>query len=133
MAAGDAQKGADVFHDHCDFCHSFRLEDGNGTGPNLSGLAGRKAGTFADFEYSAAMKNSGIVWNAQTLTQFIQAPDTVVPGTKMVGFRRVDAEDIDDLIAYLMAAGSPEAAPTGNLAPPAGATPAPQSPGPPTP
>lgn len=127
-AAGDAQKGMDVFHDHCDFCHSFRLEDGNGTGPNLSGVVGRKAGIFANFEYSDGMKNSGIVWNAQTLTQFIPGPEAMVPGTKMVRVRRVDPDDIDDLVAYIMAAGSPEAAPTGDLPATAGApaaTPAP--------
>ena len=125
FAAGDAERGAVVFHNHCDFCHSFRLEDGNGSGPNLSSVVGRKAGAFPDFGYSQGMKDLNINWDAASLAQFVRGPSLMVPGTRMVKVKPVPVEDIDDLIAYVLAAGSPAAAPSGNLPAPAGSAPAP--------
>ena len=34
----------------------------NGVGPALNGVVGRKAGTYPDYAYSDANKNSGITW-----------------------------------------------------------------------
>ena len=132
LGAGDAEKGAIVFHNHCDFCHSFRLEDGNGSGPNLSSVVGRKAGTFPDFGYSKTMKELGVIWDEHNLTTFVQGPSAMVPGTRMIKVRPVTPDDLPDLIAYVLAAGSPAAAPSGNLpisAAPAAAPP-PTTPGP---
>jgi cytochrome c len=63
------------------------------------------------FEYSPAMRRSGIVWTAKTLERFIADPLKAVPGTAM-GYAGVkDAAERRDLIAYLQAANkSPECA-----------------------
>jgi cytochrome c2 len=84
----------------CKACHS--LEEGkNVIGPSLHGLFGRKAGTAPKFNYSTANKSSGIVWNDDTLFQYLENPQKMIPGTKMVfpGIKR--EEERRDLIAYL--------------------------------
>ena len=97
LAQGDAGKGKDVFQDQCGGCHVLT---GQGfSAPPLAGVYGRKAGTAA-FEYSDAMKKSGIVWNDSNLAAFISDPDKTVPGTAMM-FNLSDAQQRDDVIAYL--------------------------------
>ena len=56
----------------------------NKIGPELNGLDGRKAGTVANFNYSEANKNSGVVWNEQTFKEYIKDPKAKIPGTKMI-------------------------------------------------
>ncbi|HZL00881.1 MAG TPA: c-type cytochrome [Caulobacteraceae bacterium] len=94
--AGDAAKGAAVFADRCEFCHAA---DG-GQGPSLAGVIGRKAGGVAGFDYSPAIKASGIVWSRQSLNRFLAGPAAMVPGTAMQ-ISLPDAAMRDDLIAYL--------------------------------
>jgi cytochrome c2 len=70
------RKGEQHFNTQCRPCHS--LEAGkNGIGPTLHGLFGRKAGTVPGYSYSAAMKNSGVVWNEDTLTKYLADPKEV--------------------------------------------------------
>jgi cytochrome c len=71
-------------------------------GPNLHGLFGRKAGSVPGFNYSPALKASKIVWNAQTLDQFLAAPAQKVPGTRMP-MKVTDPAKRAALIAYLKA------------------------------
>jgi cytochrome c len=67
----------------CTACHTVTKGGRNGIGPNLSGLIGRRAGSVPGFTYSAAMKGSGLTWDAKTLDTFLAAPTKKVPGTKM--------------------------------------------------
>jgi len=67
----------------CRACHS--ITPGKlGAGPSLSGIIGQKAGSQAGFPYSAALKNSGIMWDAKSLDTWLQGPIQMVPGTRMV-------------------------------------------------
>jgi cytochrome c len=101
-AAGDPARGAKVY-ERCAACHSLAVDR---AGPRHCGLIGRKAGSLAGFEYSPAMKRSGITWNARTLDRFLAAPLKVVPGTAM-GYDGVkDPVERADLIAWLVAAQS---------------------------
>ena len=72
----------------CAGCHDTRPGLGHRVGPNLHGVIGRKAGTAPGYHYSEAMKNSGIVWDAQTLDAFIKAPTRQVPGSSSAGRER---------------------------------------------
>ena len=97
LAQGDPKHGQDVFQDQCSGCHVLT---GQGfAAPPLAGVYGRKAGT-ADFQYSDAMKKSGIVWNDASLGAFISDPDKTIPGTAMT-FNLSDAQQRDDVVAYL--------------------------------
>jgi cytochrome c len=99
-AAGNAATGAALFN-RCTLCHSPAKGGGNRLGPNLFGVVGRKAGTFPGFSYSAAMKNSGIVWTPAKLDAWLAAPQQVVPGNNMPFAGIADAPQRADLVAYL--------------------------------
>ncbi len=97
LAQGDPKHGQDVFQDQCSGCHVLT---GQGfAAPPLAGVYGRKAGTAA-FQYSDAMKKSGIVWNDASLGAFISDPDKTIPGTAMT-FNLTDTQQRDDVVAYL--------------------------------
>lgn len=70
-------------------------------GPQLNGIVGRRAASTTDFKYSAAMKNSGIVWSEKSLTAFLHGPGDVVPGTSMRFWGIGDEQKIANLLAYL--------------------------------
>jgi len=83
----------------CRSCHS--AEPGkNGVGPSLSGVFGRPAGSAPEFRYSAALRESGITWNRETLDQWLTGPPRMVPGTRMVQMVR-DENHRKELIDYL--------------------------------
>ena len=99
-AAVDAKRGEQLFNTQCRPCHS--LEAGkNGIGPTLHGLFGRKAGSVPGYSYSAAMKNSGVVWNEDTLRKYLADPKKFIPGDKMIFPGIKDEAQLDDLLAYL--------------------------------
>ncbi len=102
FAEGDAAKGEKIFR-KCKSCHS--LEAGKKkVGPSLAGVFGRTAGSVEGFRYSKGMKDSGIVWDAETLDQFLTKPKDFVPKTRMSFPGLKKEQDRADLIAYLMEA-----------------------------
>ncbi len=78
--AAQPQSGSDLFEDRCAGCH---VPAGGGQGPSLTGVVGRKAGTATGFDYTAALKASGIVWSKASLDTFLADPGKMVPGTAM--------------------------------------------------
>lgn len=86
----------------CANCHQVGPSARSGFGPQLNGIVGRPAGALAGYAYSASMKNAKIIWTEPALAAFIQAPNEVVPGTKMrfwsLGYNE---QKIADLLAYL--------------------------------
>ena len=101
VAAGDAEAGGRLFAKTCGGCHSVGLNARGGFGPQLNGVIGRLAGTTADYQYSDAMKNSGVVWTRETLAAYIENPKKVVSGTRMIFWGISDQEKIENLLAYL--------------------------------
>lgn len=99
-AAGDAEAGRRGFA-KCASCHQVGPSARAGFGPQLNGIIGRQAGTSEDYKYSAAMKNSGIVWTEERLAAFLKSPDDVVPGNKMRFFGIRSEQQVADLLAYL--------------------------------
>jgi cytochrome c len=99
LAAGDVARGAKVYQD-CMICHAL---DRNEIGPRHRDVFGRRAGSVASYDYSAALKASGIVWEETTLDKWLSDPPALVPGTKMM-YSVDDAQDRADVIAFLKAA-----------------------------
>jgi cytochrome c2 len=95
--AADPSKGNDVFQDRCSMCH---LEEGQGQGPNLKGVVGRKAGALPGFAYTSALTGSNLVWTPANLDRLLQGPAKLVPGTTMP-MTVPSPQDRADLIAYL--------------------------------
>ena len=100
-AAGDAKAGAAVFK-RCAVCHTNDKGGGDGLGPNLFGIVGRKAATRPGFAYSAPLKKSGIVWDEAMLTKWAAGPTRVVPGTKMMFAGITSKKQQADVAAYLV-------------------------------
>jgi cytochrome c len=101
-ADGNPERGEEIYT-RCMACHALAQ---NRVGPRHCGLFGRKAGTASKYQYSAAMKKYGVIWNEQTLDHFLENPLKAVPGTKM-GYAGVkDPQERADLIAYLKKATS---------------------------
>jgi cytochrome c len=100
-AEGSAKKGADTFAEECGDCHSASGK--NKKGPSLIGVNGRKAGSVAEYAgYSDAMKDSGIVWNADKLDAYISHPKKVVVGGKMKYEGLSDSKSRADIIAFVL-------------------------------
>ncbi|WP_119304939.1 c-type cytochrome [Dongia deserti] len=85
----------------CKACHRVGEGAKNGVGPMLNGVVGRQAGAVEGYNYSDAMKESGITWDEANLAEYIKAPKTKVPGNKMVFAGVKDDAKIADIIAYL--------------------------------
>jgi cytochrome c len=98
--AGDAANGKVLFQHRCSVCHSVNPNGGVSVGPDLAGVVGRKSGSVAGYSYSGAMRAAGLVWSPSELNQFLAAPNSLVPGTRMA-VHISDAQNRRDLIAYL--------------------------------
>ena len=106
-AAADPQRGQQVFAQACIACHSLEPEK-HMTGPSLSGLLGRKAGSLPSFpRYSAALKSADVEWTDDTLNAWIADPQALIPGNNMV-FPGIDDGAVRaDLIEFLEKATQP--------------------------
>ena len=106
-AAADPGRGQQVFSQACSACHS--LEPGkNMTGPSLSGVWGRKAGSLQSFmRYSPAIKAADVEWSNETLDPWIADPQAFIPGNNMIFDGIAEDELRADLIAFLKSASNP--------------------------
>jgi cytochrome c len=103
LAGADVARG-ELLALACAACHRFRAEQGTLIGPHLQGVFGRKAASIEGFDYSPALRGSGLVWTPRALDAWLVNPAGFVEGTTMpfTGYR--SAEDRRDLIAYLLRA-----------------------------
>ena len=99
--AQDAAAGKDVFSRMCLPCHDAGEGARVKLGPPLNGVDGRKAGSAEGFNYSDAMKGSGITWSEAQFKDYIKGPMQKVPGTRMAFVGIKNDKDIADLWAYL--------------------------------
>ena len=95
----------------CVACHSLE-PNRNMTGPSLAEIWNRKSGSLASFpRYSPALKSAGIVWNDDTLDEWIKDPQHFIPGNTMTFQGMKDARQRADLLAFLKDATQPGRAP----------------------
>ncbi len=134
FAQGDPAAGEAVFK-QCQTCHVVADADGNvlagkaaKTGPNLYGVVGRVAGSYPDFKYGEDMiaaGAAGLVWDAATLTEYVQNPSNFLKTTLndksakgKMQFQVKDPVKAADVVAYI-ASLAPAAAPADPAAAPA--------------
>ena len=92
-----AQDGAQLFAMQCHACHQ---DASTVLAPTLAGVAGAKIAGRSDFTYSPALKGKEGTWTDANLDEFLKAPMTFAPGTKMpVSVPADDARAA--IIAYL--------------------------------
>ncbi len=96
FASGDPVRGENIYR-NCMACHSA---DKNGIGPMHNGVFGGTAGSVKNYEYSAGLKNSGIIWNSETLDKWLTNPQALIPSTKMF-YKVTKPEDRADVIEFL--------------------------------
>ena len=99
--SGDATRGERLFNQQCKICHTVDKGGRNGVGPNLFGLFGHKAAAVEGFQFSEAMKNSGITWDDKSIAEYLKDPKARVPNGKMVYAGLKQQAQLDDMIAYL--------------------------------
>jgi cytochrome c len=86
----------------CAKCHALTADGPARSGPHFAGLFGRQAGGVHDYHYSEALIGVNFAWDETTLFRlFDEGPDKMLPGTKMPVQRLTDANELNDLIAYL--------------------------------
>lgn len=103
---GDADNGALIFEDACAQCH--QLTPGlNKKGPQLLNVYGAPAATLNDYNYSDGLKNSGWVWDAETLDPYIADSEKAIADSKMLADPMPNASERADVIAYLSTLRAP--------------------------
>jgi len=119
-ASGDAEAGEAVFN-QCKACHSIVDEEenvilrGGATGPNLYGIFGRQAGTYADFRYGDSLVEAGengLEWNEEDFLVYAENPRDFLReynddrrARSNMAFRLRSEEDAANVWAYLVSVG----------------------------
>lgn len=99
QSSGDPVRGKTVYA-RCAACHDLNT-GATRLGPSLKGVVGRTSGTMPNFNYSQALKDTAVVWNAQSLDAFLSGPSKYVPGNRMAFPPLASPQDRADLIAFL--------------------------------
>jgi cytochrome c oxidase assembly protein Cox11/cytochrome c2 len=90
-------RGHQLFAERCAGCHTA---GGNGAGPMLAGVVGRRAGSVPGYDYSPALRAAGLAWSEDNLERWLAGPKVFVPGARMP-IHVSEAADRRDLVAYL--------------------------------
>lgn len=101
ISSGDAKEGAKLFKAKCASCHSVDKGGPTKQGPNLYAIMGKTAASSAGFKFTEKLKKTGIVWDNETMFQWMTNPKAMVKGTTMAfpGFKK--ETDRAHLVAYL--------------------------------
>jgi cytochrome c len=100
-AQADPAAGKVLFDQKCASCHTVSADMEHGLlGPNLVGVVGRTAGTIDKWDFSAALKDSKVVWTEDNLQKWLTDSTGFIGGAKMD--LKVPARlEREDLIGYL--------------------------------
>jgi cytochrome c len=101
LAGFRGERGAEVFQ-ACAACHTLTPDGGNRAGPTLHGVFGRRIATAPGYNFSPALRQLDIVWNAETIAKLFEVgPAQYTPGTKMPEQQIGSAADREALVRFL--------------------------------
>lgn len=117
FAQADEAAGRIVFNQKCATCHTMAADPTPGPkGPSLMGVIGRAAGSIAGWEFSPALRASGLefhprgrqylVWTEENLDKWLTDPKAFVPGSRM-DLTMPDRSERADVIAYMRSVMKP--------------------------
>ena len=90
---------------HCNSCHVVDADApppfGDSLGPHLENIVGRPSASVAGFAYTEELQALDIVWDEQTLDEWLQQPQALVPGLCEPFLGMAKPEHRQALIAYL--------------------------------
>jgi len=112
LADGDIDAGEKVFR-KCKACHAVGEGAKHKVGPELNELFGRTAGGAEGYKYSKAMiaaGEEGLVWDADSLTEYLTKPKAMIKGTKMAFAGLKKDKDIINVLVYLKSFSAEESA-----------------------
>jgi cytochrome c2 len=98
-----AEKGKKVFR-KCKSCHQIGEGAKNRSGPILTGVVGKAAGSVDGFKYSKALKKvaeDGLIWSEEEMAAFLAKPKKYLKGTKMSFAGLKKESDQAAIIEYL--------------------------------
>ena len=102
-SAQDLAAGEKVFK-KCSACHAVGEGAKNKVGPHLNDLFGRTAGAIEGFKYSKPMieaGSGGLVWDEETLAQYLADPKGMIKGTRMAFAGLKKEDELANVIGYL--------------------------------
>jgi cytochrome c len=101
LARFTGERGAEVFQ-ACAACHTLTPDGGNRAGPSLHGVFGRRIASLPGYNFSPALRNLDIIWNAETIAKLFEiGPSRYTPGTKMPEQVIGSPADRDALVRFL--------------------------------
>lgn len=110
VLAQDAAKGERIFK-RCSACHQVGATAKNRTGPVLSDVVGRVAGSYEGYNYSSSMQAAGaagLVWTQDNIAQYLEKPTAYLreflgdgKARAKMTFKLKKAGDRLDVAAYL--------------------------------
>lgn len=100
MPDAAAPDGAKLFKNQCATCHTLHASEPKRQGPTLEGVVGRKAGSVADYQYSAGFAKADWTWDEAHIDPWLTNPQEVIPGSKMV-YKQAKPEVRKAIIDYL--------------------------------
>ena len=108
LAAGDPERGREVFVSTCRYCHREPRQDEKPTAKDriasLWDIVGREIASLEGAIYSDALMDIDGVWTYDRLNSFVALPGGFVPGTLMeyyLHYTPPDEQGRIDLISYL--------------------------------
>lgn len=100
-----AKRGKKVAVKQCVACHDITEAAQNKVGPPLWGIFGKPAGAIEGYQYSQVhldkAKADSIIWDEATLNAYIEDPQALIPGNKMVYPGVKKEKQRKNLIEYL--------------------------------
>lgn len=102
LSTADYMAGKNSFAMRCSACHTYAESSMDLTGPNLSGVFDRQAGSKESFEFSETLVAADFTWTPDQLDAWLADPQGFLPGNAMSIPTAVPDNERTALISFVM-------------------------------